>query len=520
MPRYAAIDIGSNSVRLLVAETTADARYRLPAITTLQAERSVTRLGASVFQTGRLSEEAIATVCAQLERMSAEYQKLEVTAVRAVATAAVRDASNQHEFIERASQAAGTPVEIVSGQEEARLIHLGVQARWPHPSQRVLIVDVGGGSCEVILSENGQLVTAFSKPIGAVRLTEVFLKNDPPSEAELHRLDQSIDERLAPAVKRIGGGFDRVIATSATAAAVVCAINRVPRARREEADRLRATTAQVRTFFKDIRARDLAGRREVGGIGPRRAEIIIAGTAVFLRALESFRHPSMYYLAAGVRDGIVADLANRGAGRERTHLGPDQRRAVEEMARRYGVPLKHARKVAALAMELFESLRPVHRLPADTGKLLEASAYLHDIGHFVSDTGHHKHSAYLVANSDMPGFTDEERHLVAMLCRYHRKAMPAQRHSVFQALSPDARRTVLHLIPLLRIADSLDRGHEQRVQAVQCEMRNGGILLKVLSDQDVDLEQWAADRSADVFRQVYETPLAVTQAKTNGPSEG
>lgn len=513
MPRYAAIDIGSNSVRLLVAETTAGTGGKLPSIATLHADRSVTRLGSSVFQTGRISEEGIATVCSQLERMAAAFRKLEVSAVRAVATAAVRDASNQHEFIQRASKAAGTQVEIVSGQEEARLIHLGVQARWPHPTQRVLIVDVGGGSCEVILSDSGKLVTAFSKPLGAVRLTEVFLKRDPPGEAELHRLDKSIQERLAPAVRRIGSGFDRVIATSASAAAVVCAINRVPRVRREEADRLRATAAQVRSFFKDIRTKDVAARRKIGGIGPRRAEIIIAGAAVFLRTLELFRHPSMYYLAAGVRDGIVADLANRGAGRERTHLSADQRSAVEDMARRYGVPLKHVRKVASLAMELFEALRPLHRLPADAGKLLEASAYLHDIGHFVSDTGHHKHSAYLVANSDMPGFTDEERQLIAMLCRYHRKAMPTQRHSAFQALSPDARRGVMHLIPILRIADSLDRGHEQRVENIECEMRNGAIVLKVLSQSDVDLERWAADRSADVFRHVYGTPMAIAQAK-------
>ena len=436
--------------------------------------------------------------------------------MRAVATAAVRDASNQQEFVERASQAAGTQVEIISGQEEARLIHLGVQARWPRPHGRVLIVDVGGGSCELILSEGGQLVTAFSKPLGAVRLTEVFLKNDPPAEQELHRLDKSIDERLAAPVARIAPRFDRVIATSATAAAVVCAINRVPRARREEADRLRATTSQVRKFYEQIRTRDLAGRRKIGGIGPRRAEIIVAGTAVFLRVLESFRHPSMYYLAAGVRDGIIADLAVRGVGRELTHLSADQRRVTEELARRYGVNLKHARKVGTLALEIFEALRPLHRLPPNMGKLLEAAAYLHDVGHFVSDTGHHKHSAYIVENSDLAGFTDEERQLIATLCRYHRKAMPAQRHSNYQGLNADRRRTVLQLIPILRLADSLDRGHEQRVDRLACEMRNGAIVLRLESNQDVDLEQWAAERSGETFRQVYNTPLIVSQSKSGG----
>lgn len=513
MARYAAVDIGSNSLRLLIAETTIDSRSKLPVMATLQADRSVTRLGASVFQTGRLSEEAIAGLCLQLERFAAMYRKMEVAGVRVVGTAAVRDASNQHEFIERASQAVGAPVEIISGQEEARLIHLGVETRWPRPKGRVLIVDVGGGSCEIILSEGGQLVTAFSKPLGAVRLTEVFLKSDPPTDQELHRLDKSIEERLAAPVTRIGTGFDRMIATSATAAAVVCSINRVPRARREEADHLRATTSQVRKFYKEIRALDLAGRRKVGGIGPRRAEIIIAGTAVFLRVLESFRLPSMYYLAAGVRDGIIADLAMRGVGRELTHLTPEQRHLAEEMARRYGVNLKHARKVGILASEIFDALRPLHRLPPNTGRLLEAAAYLHDVGHFVSDTGHHKHSAYIVENSDMPGFTDEERQLIATLCRYHRKAMPAPRHASFQSLPADARRTVMQLIPILRLADSLDRSHAQNVQNVACEMRNGAIVLRLESNQDVDLEQWAAESAGEMFRQVYNIPLIVNQTK-------
>ena len=222
----------------------------------------------------------------------------------------------------------------------------------------------------------------------------------------------------------------------------------------------------------------------------------------------------MYYMAAGVRDGIVADLAVRGVGRENSRLNPDQKRAVEETAKRYGVPLRHARKVAVLAVELFDALRPVHRLPADRGKLLEAAAYLHDIGHFISDTAHHKHSAYIVLNSDLPGFTDDERHLIALLCRYHRKAMPAPRHSIFQSASADIRKSVLMLIPILRIADNLDRGHQQWVESVHCQMKNGSIVVGIRSSQDVELERWAAERAAEVFRQVYDVPLTFTQSRS------
>ncbi len=516
MARYAAFDIGSNSVRVLAAEVAQDRKTGRPLVTTLHADRSVTRLGASVFETGRISEEAIQLVTAQLKRMAASYRDLGVAAVRAVATSAVRDASNQGEFLVRASEAAGTAVEIISGQEEARLIHLGVQLRWPHETKRILIIDVGGGSAEFILSDQGRMVSAFSKPLGAVRLTEMFLKKDPPAAEELHQMERYIEEKLETPRERIGAGpFNRVIATSASAAAVVSAINRVARARRDEADRLRATLPQMRALYADLCRMNLARRKKVTGIGPRRAEIIVAGAAVFLRALESFQQRSMYYLAAGVRDGIVADLAARGAGRELSQLTREQRRVVEEMARHYAVSLKHARKVAELTGQLFDGLQPLHKLAPEFGKLAQAAAYLHDVGHYVSDTSHHKHSAYLIQHADMPGFTDHERRIIAMLARYHRKAMPSERHSGYQGLDADSRRAVQLLTPILRIADNLDRGHEQRVDSVECSIRDSSVAVEVQANGDYTLEQWAAERAGDIFREVYGVPVTVTRA--SGP---
>ncbi|HEX6894422.1 MAG TPA: Ppx/GppA phosphatase family protein [Bryobacteraceae bacterium] len=510
MPRYAAVDIGSNSVRLQVAETSPGRPTEI-----LASDRQVTRLGASVFQSGRIAPEALEFLTQVLSRLAQSYRKHEVIAVRAVATSAVRDASNQHEFLERASAVLGVPVEIISGQEEARLIHLGVQSRWPQGDKRILILDVGGGSAELILSHRGELLEAFSKPLGAVRLTEAFFKSDPPAALELHRMYEYIDEKLATPLRRIGAGpFDRMIATSATAAAIVCAVNRVARPRREEADRLKASLQQVRKFAREVSALNLAHRARIQGIGPRRAEIIIAGAAVFRRTLELFQQPSLHYSAAGVRDGIIADLAARGVGRELTMLDRDQRRVVEQMVRRYGSPMLHARKVAGIAHRLFESLQPLHRLPPGHGKLLEAAGYLHDIGHFVSATSHHKHSYYLIAHSDLPGFTDPERQIIALLCRYHRKSMPLPRHAPFQAFDPDSRRAITLLAPLLRIADSLDRSHEQRVSDVQVQIRNGSVTVALESQLDTDLEMWAVERVADAFRENYQTSLSLARLKS------
>jgi exopolyphosphatase/guanosine-5'-triphosphate,3'-diphosphate pyrophosphatase len=507
MPRFAAIDIGSNSVRMEVAEVSTKTKI-------LVSERKVTRLGASVFRTGRVSPEAIDLLCATLTEMAASYKRFEIHGIRAVATAAVRDASNQKEFVTRVSGAAGTQVEIISGQEEARLIHLGVQSRWPQGRQRVLMIDIGGGSAELILSDNGRIVTAVSKQLGALRLTELFLKSDPPKEEELHRMQEYIEERLAQPLRRMGSlRIDRVIATSATASAVVCAVNQIPRQKREIADKMRASTAQIRELFGDLIVRDVESRRRIVGIGPKRAEIIIPGAAVLLAVLKGLTLPSLYYSAAGVRDGIIVDLAARTSARSITEMSREQRDVVEEMATRYGVSLHHVRKVSRMANDLFVALEPLHKLPQSTGRLLEAAAHLHDIGHFVSDTRHHKHSYYLVLHSDMPGFTEQEREVIANLCRYHRKAMPAQEHANWQPLDADSRRAVTMLAPLLRIADNLDRSRGQRVKHVECLLRPSEVVLRLHSNKDVDLDTWATERAAEFFRQVYNKPLTLIRAR-------
>jgi exopolyphosphatase/guanosine-5'-triphosphate,3'-diphosphate pyrophosphatase len=509
MPRYAAIDIGSNSIRMAAAEVLAGEAPR-----TLAAEREVVRLGESVFRTGILSESAMALAMNVLSRMAAAYQRLEVIGVRAVATSAVRDARNQDEFIQRASQAIGSPVEIIAGREEARLIHLGVQSTWPQKSRRLLIIDIGGGSAEIIGSVDGVVQGVISKPVGAVRLKEMFLTEDPPAPQHLHQMREFIDDKLAAAVRRQADSpWERVIGTSASASAVVCAVNGVPRSKRDAADRLRASLAQIRQLYARLSVLGLAERRRFTGIGPKRAEIIVPGVAVLMRILEMYHLRSMYYSAAGVRDGIIADLAARGVGRELAQLSRDQRKEVEQMARRYGVSLNHGRTVASMAREFFSATHPLHQLPQPYGRLLEAAAYLHDVGHYVSDLAHHKHSYYLVSNSDMPGFTKREREMIANLCRYHRKSMPAPVHSNYQDLNTEDKRALVYLIPLLRLADNLDVSGDQRIQSVDCRLRDGHVALQLRSTRDIDLEQWAAERVSDVFRQIYERPLAITKTR-------
>jgi exopolyphosphatase / guanosine-5'-triphosphate,3'-diphosphate pyrophosphatase len=503
------VDIGSNSIRMEAAEV----KPGLPA-KILASDREVTRLGESVFCSGSVSEEAMEATCVVLRRMAELYRKLEVAGVRAVATSAIRDARNQKEFTERASQALGAPVEIISGREEARLIHLGVASTWPQESRNMLIIDIGGGSAEIIAAEHGHLADSFSKPLGAVRLKENFIKSDPPTPRQLHQMHEYIQQKLAGAVARLGSiTWDRTVATSATAAAVAGAIARVPRSERDAIDRLRLATTEVRKLYRKLSELSLSARRKVTGIGPKRAEIIVPGMAVLLEFLDLFHLPAIYYSRAGVRDGIIADLAARNVGAERSHLSREQRREVETMGKRYGVALDHARKVAEIANLLFTALEPLHELPPASGKFLEAAAYLHDVGHYVSDVSHHKHSWYVVANSDLAGFTERERLLIAAICRYHRRSLPNPGQPPFDILTAEEKQTLMLLFPLLRLADNLDRGHDQRIRGVVCRLRNGQVCLELQAEGDIDLEQWAAERAAAAFEQVYQRPIQVTQTR-------
>lgn len=504
MSRYAAIDIGSNSIRMLVAEAH-PAPYQ-----ELAVDRQVVRLGGGVFRDGNLTQESMEAALQALRRMSDKIASSDVMAVRAVGTSALRDALNRTEFLDRASEILKTPVEVITGLEEARLIHLGVQLRWPHPKQRLLILDIGGGSAELILSDKGVFERAISKPVGAVRLTEMFLESDPPDPREIGRLEKFVQERLMGAARNFGSGrVDRMIATSSTASAVTCVMHRIPRNRREKADRLRVSAAQARTIYRDLARRPQASRGKVVGIGPRRSEIIVAGAAVLHIVMRELEIPAFYYSAAGVREGIVADLVHRKVGLEQARLDADEQRMVREMVRKYGMNARHARKVADLAHMLFDGLRHVHQLPLQQGKLLDAAAYLYNIGHFINEARHHRHSMYIVANSDMPGFSAEERLVIANLCRYHRKSTPQLTHEPFQMLDVEDRRAVMLLTPLLRLAVALDQSQEQNVERVDTLVQDNSVELRLYSGNDIDIEQWSAQQVAGVFQGIYGKTLTV-----------
>lgn len=508
MPAYAAIDIGSNSIKMLCAEATPTGVSRV-----LCEDRQVTRIGQSVFADGVISEGTMSLVMEVLVRMRQTYLPFQPAGVRAVATSAVRDSRNQQEFLSRATRALGTEVENISGLEEARLVHLGVLTALPQTPMRALLIDIGGGSAEFILSEAGEVSGAFSKPLGAVRLWQTFLVEDPPTDLQLQRLESYIDERIEEARMLCSGRvIPLAVATSSSALAVGCAVHGIPRAQRASVSGMRVQRSQVERLYGELSRMSLEQRRRVVGIGPRRAEIILPGVALYRRAMEAFGIQELTVLNAGVREGIAVDLARRGVGMERMTLTREQREVVERLAQRFGIALAHAETVARFALQLFTALESLHQLPHWCGRVLEAAGYLLNIGHYVSATRHHKHSHYLVSNVDLPGFTENERRLIALLCRYHRKSMPMPTHPEYTSRTDEERRILGLLIPLLRIADSLDRSRNQRVEAIRCTLSPERITIKLQSTGAADLECWAAMRNADIVRSAYLRTLVVESA--------
>jgi exopolyphosphatase/guanosine-5'-triphosphate,3'-diphosphate pyrophosphatase len=338
----------------------------------------------------------------------------------------------------------------------------------------------------------------------------MFFGEDPPKRDALRQFTEYVREKVGSIRPHSGPlTFDRVIVTAATAAASVRAIREIPASDRDHIDGLTVKTSQVRELFESLASRNLRERQAVTGIGERRAEIIVAGCGALALILEAMGAESCVYSSAGVRDGVIADLAARAAQLDQPRLDAEQRENVQALARRCHSDIEHVEHVASLAGMLFEELAPLHRLEARYGGLLEAAAYLHDIGHFISSTRHHRHSFYVVANSDLPGFENSERFFIANLCRYHRKSMPKPGHDNFRELDQNQHDPLLRLIPLLRIADSLDRSHRRIVRAVAVQLGDEEVTIRLDAKMDATLEDWAARQHSDIFSLVFGKQLKV-----------
>ena len=487
----------------------------------IHEDREVTRLGEGVFSGGLLSPEAMSETVRVLRRFNRAIQECVTDTVKVVATAALRDARNSRAFLEWVRSTTGWTIEIISGLEEARLIHLGIVSAGRLGAQSVLLLDLGGGSCEVTLSRGGHLRDTVSLPLGAVRLTGEFLKHDPPRKNELKRLQEFVAREITRIQDRIKAArVGAVIATSGTAAALVGAANRMARSKKNRSlvlgKRTYATRDMIRRLAKQISHLSLEQRKKVPGIGPRRAEIICAGAMAYAELLERCHLPGFRYSSLGLRDGILAQMAADYDRSTRSGRAIESERweSIKRAVEHYRVDLHHALHVRDAALLLFSSLKSVHQLSPEYREWLSAAAMLYEVGDYVNRNGHHRHTYYIIANSEILGYTPQQRRIIGSIARYLGKSRPTGGDGPMSALSPEEQENVTKASVLLRIARALNMGRSQSVGKVAVSARNGRVSMKLTprGKASVDLEVWSIEKDRGYFREVFGRELSVAAA--------
>lgn len=504
MPTFAAVDIGSNSVRLKIA------RLQSGRLHPIHEDREVTRLGEGVFRSGFLTPESMAETIKVLRRFHRTAQQIGIDNVRVVATSALRDARNSQAFLEWVRSATGWRVEIISGLEEARLIHLGLVSISRIGRATTLMIDLGGGSCELTVTRDGHIRDAVSLPLGAVRLTDEFLRHDPVRKGELKRLRGFVAREVNRIARRIGSArVKNVIATSGTAAALASAAAHQRRKRRQ---RQIVTRGEMTRLTKRLARLPVAERRKMEGIGPRRAEIIVAGATVYRELLDRLHLGGFRYSALGLRDGILAQMAadydrSTRSGRQ---LESERWESILKAVDHYHVERKHALDVRESAMLLFTKLRSLHQLPPEYREWLSAAAMLYEVGDYVNRNGHHRHTHYIISNSEILGYTPQQRRIIAAVARYLGKSRPTTEDTPMKLIDPAERAPVQKAILLLRLARALNLSRSRAVRQVRIGVRSPEVRLTLVPRRivGVDLELWAIEKERDYFLEVFGRELS------------
>jgi exopolyphosphatase/guanosine-5'-triphosphate,3'-diphosphate pyrophosphatase len=451
--RIAAIDVGSNSVRLLVAEY--DPASGLTVIDELKDQP---RLAAGLARTGCLNEDAMDRAIQALGRMREVCQRRAVRRIAAVATAAVREAENGPWFVRRVRQELDIPLRIIDSETEAALSYRSVAHHFPLAGERAIVADIGGGSLELIGAVDGLVELTLSLPLGAVRLTEIHLPGDRTIQRELTGVRKHIRKQLKRAISSREWAAAAVIGSGGT----FTTLGRVTQARRglpaaagpDTVHGISVEAAEVERLLDWLASRTPEQRRQVPGLNPERADIILAGLAVTAELLSLTDARTVRVSAFGLREGLLLEMVGDG-----TRPVADPLRPLREFVERCQGDRRHVEQVRTLALSLFDQLGDTLGCEDSERWLLEAAGLLHDVGQMVSYRRHHRHSYQLIMHADRLNLSARDRTLVALISRYHRKKGPSRKHDEFMALPPDEQAVVRRLSALLRVADGLDRGH-------------------------------------------------------------
>jgi exopolyphosphatase/guanosine-5'-triphosphate,3'-diphosphate pyrophosphatase len=499
--RIAAVDVGSNSIHMVVAQVEADGRFRV-----LDRAKDMVRLGRRTLSRGRLSAEAIDAGLRTLANFRTLAERQGVTRITAVATSAVREAANGGDFIKQVEDDIGLRVKVIPGREEARLIYLGVRHAIDLSGKPTLIVDIGGGSVEFILIKGGEPVTLESHKIGVARLSERFLTSDPPDAKQVAALEGFLADQLEPMLSEFRRNrVRRVVGTSGTMLNLIAMAGHL---NGEPPDLHLNNFAVGATELSKIRrllvrsSRD--ERQRLKGLDAKRVDLIVAGALLTDFILTRTGAKQLVACTWALREGVLLDFIARhrkGIEESERYLTP-RGRSVARLARHLGETSQHGLRVGRLALRLFDQLESELRVDTSTRELLDYAALLHDVGHHIDHQNHHRHSYYLITNGELLGFQRDELEIIGLVARYHRKSAPKASDAEYRALSQRDRHTTRALSAILRVADALDRTHYGVVRDVTVTHRAGKVSLQLTTGGDAALELWEARQRVGLLEEL------------------
>jgi exopolyphosphatase/guanosine-5'-triphosphate,3'-diphosphate pyrophosphatase len=503
--RLAAIDIGTNSIHMIVVKVRPDLSFEI-----IDREKDMVRLGAGGLDGRSITPTAMAAALQTLAKFKRLAESHQVDEIVAAATSATREADNGGDFIAEVAQATGIQIKVISGTEEARLIHLAAGYGVDIGASTAVVVDIGGGSVEVTLGSATQMTLGRSFKVGVIRLTERFVKSDPLSGRDERHLVKHLNHEMGAYLEQVvERGFDRVIGTSGTILSLGAVAIAEESTALEELRNRRVSARALHKLRKKLTSLSLEERLAVPGLDPRRADLAVAGSVLFDTIVKRLGADEFTLCDLALREGLVLDYIHRNSARIRkVERYPDvRRRSAIELAERCGYWPEHAQQVAKLALAIFDQTRSVHGLSDRERDWLEYGALLHDIGVHISYERHHRHSYYLIKNGDLRGFDPEEIEIIALIARYHRQAIPKKSHTGYGDLGKSKRRAVKALSAMVRLAEGLDRSHSRALAGLDLYPRSDDYLARIRTSGDAELELWAAHRHVAPLEKVLGKPI-------------
>ena len=503
--RLAAIDIGTNSIHMIVVRVRPDLSFEI-----IDREKDMVRLGAGGLDGRSLTSAAMGAALQTLTKFRRLADSHKVDEIVASATSATREADNGGDFIAEVDRLTGIKIRVISGTEEARLIHLAAAYGVDIGASTGVVIDIGGGSVEVTLGTSTHLSLGRSFKVGVIRLTERFVKSDPLSGRDERRLVKHLQREMGEYLDQVASrGFDRVIGTSGTILSLGALASSDGGAPLEDLRNRRVSGKALHKLRKRLTSVSLEGRLAIPGLDPRRADLSVAGSVLLDTILRRLGAEEFTLCDLALREGLVLDYIHRNSARIRkVERYPDvRRRSVIELAERCGYWPEHAQQIAKLALAIFDQTRSVHGLGDKEREWLEYGALLHDIGVHISYERHHRHSYYLVKNGDLRGFDPREIEIIALLARYHRQATPKKSHEGFGDLNGQTRKAVKAMAAMVRLAEGLDRSHAQALTGLELYPRGDDYLARLRTTGDAELELWAAHRHVAPLEAMLGKPI-------------